>query len=156
VALVDKELTAPALLRLYDYWERKRGARHWPARRDIDPLDFGYVLGNIALIDVFGEPPAFRVRLFGDNLVRKIGVEVTGKRLEDIPLPQLREHFALRCRQIVERGTPYRTKGDYFMDGRASRHELLVLPLSADGTRIDMLLFAFWWEEPAARRPKPL
>ena len=156
MALEDKELSAPALLRLYDYWETKRGGRRWPARRDIDPLDFGYVLGNVALIDVLGEPTAFRVRLFGDNLVRKIGIEVTGKRLEDIPLPQLRDHFALRCPQIVARGTPYRTKGDYFMDDRLLRHELLVLPLSDDGARINMLLFAFWWEEPSARRPKPL
>lgn len=155
MSLVDKELTAPPLLRLLDYWEKKRAARLWPARRDIDPLDFPYVLGNVALLEVMRQPLRFRVRLFGDNLVRKIGLEITGKMLDEVPLPQLRDHLAQRCREIVERGAPYRTKGDYFMDERQSQHELLVLPLSEDGQAIDMLLFAFWFTETAQRHPRP-
>jgi hypothetical protein len=114
MTLVDKEITAPPLLRLFDYWETKRGQRPWPARRDIDPLDFHYVLGNVALLDVLRQPWRFRVRLFGDNLARRIGIEVTGRMLDEVPLPQLRDHFAQRCREIVERGTTYRTKGEYF------------------------------------------
>ena len=147
MSLADKEIAAPPLLRLYDYWEAKRGQRRHPARRDLDPLDFRYVLGNVALIDVLRSPWRFRIRLFGDNLVRKVGIELTGRMLDEVPLPQLREHFALRCRQIAERGTPYRTRGDYFMDERPSRHELLVLPLSDDGEAVSMLLFAFWFAD---------
>jgi len=143
--LADKEITAEPLLRLVDYWEKKRGERCWPSRADIDPVDFPYILGNVALIEVAGLPPRFRIRLFGDNLVRKVGIEVTGRMLDAVPLPQLRDHFAMRCRQIVARGTPYRTRGDYFMDGRPSRHEMVALPLSADGRAIDMLPFAFWF-----------
>jgi hypothetical protein len=155
MVLVDKELTAPALLRLLRYWEEKRGGRRWPARRDIDPLDFAYVLGNVALLEVLRQPQRFRVRLFGENLVRRIGLEVTGKLLDDVPLPGLRSHFATRCREIVERGAPYRTKGEYFIDERPSHHELIVLPLSEDGETINMLLFAFWFldESPPATRP---
>lgn len=154
MALIDKEIAAPALLRLLDYWETKRGRRRFPARRDLDPLDFPYLLGNVALIDVQRSPQRFRIRLFGDNLVRKTGIEVTGRMLDEVPLPQLREHFARRCTEIVERGTPYRTKGEYFMDDRPSRHELLVLPLSDDDTVVSMLLFAFWFaEDPRIRQP---
>jgi hypothetical protein len=144
VALADKEIAAPPLLRLYAYWKEKR-----------DPLDFPYLLGNVALIDVLGPPQRFRIRLFGDNLVRKVGIEVTGRMLDEVPLPQLSQHFALRCRQIVERGTPYRTKGDYFMDERPSRHELLVLPFSEDGESVSMLLFAFWFAEDRRDRQPP-
>jgi hypothetical protein len=152
LALVDKELTAPPLLRLLDYWETKRGPRRFPSRRDIDPLDFVYILGNVGLIDVLREPLRFRIRLFGENLVHKIGVEVTGKLLDELPLPELRDHFTLRCRQIVERGAPYRTRGDYFLDEHSSLHELLVLPLSEDGAEISMLLFAFWFADQGQRR----
>ncbi|MGO8914958.1 MAG: PAS domain-containing protein [Stellaceae bacterium] len=154
MGLVDKEIEAPPLLRLLDYWETKRGKRRFPARRDLDPLDFSYLLGNVALIDVLRTPLRFRIRLFGDNLVRKAGIEVTGRMLDEVPLPQLREHFARRCAEIVERGTPYRTKGDYFMDERPSRHEMLALPLSDDGAAVSMLLFAFWFaEDPRIRQP---
>jgi hypothetical protein len=155
MSLVDKEITAPPLLRLFDYWETKRGPRRWPGRRDIDPLDFAYVLGNVGLLDVLREPLRFRIRLFGENLVRKIGIEATGKLLDELPLPQLRDHFSLRCRQIVERGAPYRTKGDYFLDERQSQHELLVLPLSEDGDAVSMLLFAFWFADQGPRRSAP-
>lgn len=154
-ALVDKELSAPPLLRLLDYWETKRGPRRFPSRRDIDPLDFVYVLGNVGLLDVIRDPLRFRIRLFGENLVRRVGVEVTGKLLDEVPLPQLRGHFALRCGQIVERGTPYRTKGDYFLDERPSQHELLVLPLSEDGAAVSMLLFAFWFLDQGPRSGAP-
>lgn len=154
-ALVDKEIAAPALLRLLAYWEAKRGERRWPRRSDIDPVEFPYVLGNVTLIDVVGSPPQFRIRLFGENLARKVGVELTGQTLDAIPFPELRAHLTMRCCQIVERGTPYRTKGEYLMDGRQSRHEMLALPLSTDGVRVDMLLVAFWFTERQRYRPFP-
>lgn len=151
MSLADKDIVSPPLLRLLAYWEGRRGTRRWPARRDIDPLDFPYVLGNVALVDVLAEPMRFRVRLFGDNLVRRIGVEITGKMLDEVPLPELRDHFARRCRQIVERGTPYRTSGEYFIDNRLLQHELVVLPLSDDDQQINMLLVAFWFIETRER-----
>ena len=154
-ALVDKEITAPALLRLLAYWEAKRGERRWPRRSDVDPVDFPYVLGNVTLIDVVGSPPQFRIRLFGENLARKVGIELTGQALDAVPFPELRDHLTMRCRQIVERGTPYRTKGEYLMDGRQSRHEMLALPLSTDGVSVDMLLVAFWFTERQRHRPFP-
>jgi hypothetical protein len=154
-ALVDKEIAAPALIRLLAYWEAKRGERRWPRRGDIDPVDFPYVLGNVTLIDVRDSPPQFRIRLFGENLARKVGVELTGQALDTIPFPELRDHLVMRCRQIVERGTPYRTKGEYLMDGRQSRHEMVALPLSTDGVTIDMLLIAFWFTERQRYRPFP-
>lgn len=156
MALTDKALTAPPLLRLLDYWETRRGARRYPARRDIDPLDFAYVLGNVGLLDVLREPLRFRIRLFGANLVRRTGIEVTGKLLDEVKLPQLRYHFDERCREIVARGTPYSTGGDYFMDERPSRHELLVLPFAEDGATISMLLFAFWFLDQEPRGPVAL
>src|SRR5579885_2176177 len=48
------------LVRLYRYWDAKRQGRPYPARRDIDPLDFPYVLGQMMLIDVAYDPLRFR------------------------------------------------------------------------------------------------
>src|SRR4051794_34289618 len=54
-------IRAARLQRLHPYWTERKGDRRMPARRDIDPLDFPYLLGNIMLLDVVGEPPRFRV-----------------------------------------------------------------------------------------------
>ena len=49
-------ITDESLRRLYLYLDEKRGARAFPARRDIDPLDFPYLLGWILLLDVSHAP----------------------------------------------------------------------------------------------------
>jgi hypothetical protein len=147
----DHDIASPQLLRLIDYWETRRGPRRWPARRDIDPLDFPYVLGNVALIDVLDAPQRFRVRLFGDNLVRRIGMEITGKMLEAVPLPGFGDQFVRCCSEIVERGAPFRAKAEYVTDDRLSQQEVVALPLSDDGQTINMLLFAFWFIDQGMR-----
>src|SRR5688572_20100313 len=61
-------LQEPAILRLYDYWDARRGARFAPRRQDIDPIHFPYALGDVALAEVLGGSPlAFRYRLVGEN-----------------------------------------------------------------------------------------
>src|SRR3546814_4653792 len=40
------------LQRLAAYWDSCRAGRAMPARADIDPLDMGYLLGNLALVEV--------------------------------------------------------------------------------------------------------
>ena len=58
------------LARLYDYWLSRKGTRRFPSRRDIDPVDFHYVLGHVMLIDVLRDPLRFRVRLHGSDMAR--------------------------------------------------------------------------------------
>ena len=69
---IAAKIADPRLRRFYDYWTGKCGERRFPARRDIDPLDFPYVLGNLMLVDVLRDPQRFRVRLHGTNLVARM------------------------------------------------------------------------------------
>jgi hypothetical protein len=147
----DQDIESPQLSRLMDYWETKRGPRRWPGRRDIDPVDFPYMLGNIALIDVLREPLRFRVRLFGDNLVRRLGSEATGRMLDDETLPEFGTRLAALCRDAMASGAQFhgvreRRTGDHLLP-----HELLVLPLASDGETADMLMLGFAFVDPAAR-----
>src|SRR5277367_2064987 len=72
----------PKLRRFHDYWQGKCGGRRMPARRDIDPLEFPYMLGNLMLIDVLADPQRFRVRLHGANIVARMNYDMTGKQLD--------------------------------------------------------------------------
>jgi len=55
------QIREPKLGRLYEYWTKRKGSQRLPARRDIDPLDFSYILGSIMLLDVLDDPLRFRV-----------------------------------------------------------------------------------------------
>ncbi len=127
------------LLRFYLYWVERKGARRFPSRGDVDPLDFHYLLGNVMLVDVVGDPLRFRVRLHGSNMVMRAGYDLTGKSLDDLPIPEYRRYVIERCKGLVKTGAPLVVQHDRVLGGRPQRYEALWLPFSSDGTRVTML-----------------
>lgn len=137
------EIRDERLLRLYRYWVERKGARRFPGRPDIDPLDFPYLLGNIMLLDVVASnPPRFRVRLHGSNMVMRAGYDLTGKLLDDLPIPEYRNYVIARCKGLVKTGAPLVVQHDRVLGGQPQRYEALWLPLSSDGRTVTMLLCA--------------
>lgn len=134
------EIVEPRLQKLYAYWSRVRGTRRLPARRDIDPLEFAYVLGHVILIDVLRDPLRFRMRLHGSELAVRANYDLTGKLLDDMPGADFRNYVIDRCRGLVETAEPLRIEQDRALDGRLHRYEALWLPLSDDGTTVSMLM----------------
>lgn len=134
----------PDLHRLYDYWSMRARLGRLPSRRDIDPLDMGFMLGNLILVDVVRDPdaatPRFRYRLVGANLVRALGLEMTRRTLDEHPDPQFREVAKRVYKRVVEGARPTAARRDTVVDGRVRRYEALHLPLAADGIAVDMVL----------------
>lgn len=129
------------LRRLYRYWTTKRGTRRFPARRDIDPLDFAYVLGHVMLIDVAHNPLRFRFRLYGSALLdRHQAMDMTGKDLEEHPRPEFRNYLRAEWADTIARAAPSHGFFDRLVDDDVRNFESLRLPLSSDGETIDMLL----------------
>lgn len=138
----DLQISDPALVRFYSYWDGKRGGRRYPGRRDIGPLDLPYILGSIILVDVSHDPVRFRFRLYGSNLVEQTGFDPTGLELSEHPHPQFRAHTDEEWRRTVDLGTPTYSEYDGWYDDRRFRMKVLRLPLSSEGDKIDMLLVA--------------
>jgi hypothetical protein len=137
------------LCRLYYYWRARKGDRRFPTRSDIDPLDFGYVLGNVILFDVVRDPLRFRVRVHGTEMVRRAGYDLTGKYLDDLPITDYRRYVRERCEGLVRDGDPLVVHHSRTLDGRTRQYEALWLPLSDDGQSVTMLLAAliYDWEQ---------
>jgi hypothetical protein len=133
-------IRAPRLQRFYAYWQSKCAGRRMPARQDIDPLDFPYMLGNLMLIDVLAEPQRFRVRLHGTNIVARMHHDMTGKLLDEVPAPQWRGYVLDRCRGLAASGEPLLLMNELALDGWMSRYEALWLPFSDDGGTVDLLV----------------
>jgi hypothetical protein len=130
------------LHRLYDYLEAKRGDREFAARRDLDPLDFPYILGNILLFDVLYQPLRFRYRLVGSMIVARVGYNMTGKFLHEHPHPSYRDYMLDCYAEVIRSRRPSGGNYDLFTDREIKRYQCIRVPLSDDGKTIDKIISA--------------
>jgi hypothetical protein len=136
------DITSERLRRLYDYWDGKRDGKAFPPRAALDPADFAYALANVALVDVLRDPLRFRFRLVGTAIVARDGTDLTGKSIDDHPLPEYRALLRQTYGDVVASGAPAVFRRQMLMDDKPRQYEVLYLPLAADGVTIDMLLVA--------------
>jgi len=134
-------IVSPRLKRLHAYWDAKRGDRPMPSRADIDPVDIPWILGNLSLIEVRGDDDFFW-RLDGSNLTAFFGCEMTGRSISQYPFPAYIEKMRATLRAAVLANGPSRIVRRYSSQTQKWNYESLFLPLSADGSRIDMLMQA--------------
>lgn len=134
----------PRLQRLLQYWEQKRGGRRMPARADLDPLDFVWLLGDVSLVEVHREAGAlrYRFRLMGSRAVERLGYDITGKWLEDLPSPDYRARLVEVFGLLVTRAAPHVERPNMLIDNHVHHYEILRLPLGRDGYHVDMLMMA--------------
>lgn len=136
----EKRTADKRLLALYHYWCWRRGSRRFPAREDIDPIDFAFALGRVSIIEINREPLTFRYRLVSTQLTEHLGYEMSGKYVDDIPSSGHREFARAFYERALAEAAPLYETGTAVIDDYAWWHETLVLPLASDGENIDMLL----------------
>ena len=142
------EIAHPNLRRLYEYWAEKRGERTMPSRANIDPLDITYIIGNVIMVDVVaGEPPRFRIRLHGTNLAQRVGYELTGKMLDELPVDDFRALAQQSFAWVVSKQLPLHSRRDRIIDGKFARYETVIMPLSDDGERANRLLVCLIYDD---------
>lgn len=134
-----------AIGQLYTYWNAQRGARRFPARRDLDPIQMRYALGGITLFNVEppaepGGPPRFRYRLIGSDIVTRDGFDFTGRYLEDLPKPQYRALLLNRLYALVRDPAPRLVRNKQFYDESWYDYEAIWLPLAEDGETPDIMM----------------
>jgi hypothetical protein len=137
---LERETADAAVRRLYAYWVERRGTKPFPSRDDIDPVDFGFVLGRISLVDVLEAPRRYRFRLVGTAITDHLGYEMTGKYLEDLPEAQMRAYLKRLYDKAVAQRAPLYERDQFDFDGRHWKSETILLPLSANGRAIDLLM----------------
>jgi hypothetical protein len=137
---VPDEIAAPQLRKLYEWWCAHRIEGKLPSRRQIDPLDLKFLLGNLLIIDVSYNPLRFRFRLFGSELAARLRHDWSGKPLDTYPDAEFRQHLQRIWEEAVTVSRPIANSRRMILDGRAYRYDGLILPLSSDGEKIDALL----------------
>lgn len=139
----SSEIADPRLCCLYEYWDAKRGDRPAPTRREIDPVEIPELLGFINLFEVQDEPRDFKVRLNGSEIVEILGQEITGKYCSSVISGQ----DAISCKKAfdicVDQRRPAIVQTSLAFCGKPYLGQtIVVLPLSSDGERVDMIITA--------------
>lgn len=143
--------THPKLQSLLAHWERRRGALGVPNRSSFDPLEMREWLGNVAIIQVT-EDGDYAYRLYGTNFVFSFGQEMTGRRVSSLP-PEQQDVLRSEYGRVVETRTPLSRIYTAVFDvptltrseeplRRQATWERLVLPLTSNGTQVDLLMVA--------------
>ena len=142
------DIAHPKLRRLHEYWVEKRGERKMPSRVDIDPLDIIYIVGNVILVDVIdGDPLRFHIRLHGTNLAERVGYELTGKMLDELPVDDFRALAQQSFSWVATKAQPLHSRRDRIIGGRFARYETVIMPLSDDGERVSRLLIGLIYDD---------
>jgi hypothetical protein len=137
----------PVLRAVLDYWERRRGARAMPRRRDIDPAELRQVLPHIQITEVIDGGARFRYRLVGTAIVEAFGAEFTGKYVDELVSGE-RDSFVHACyRAVCAARRPAFVRSKYIttkdIDLTANR---VLAPLSEDGEQVSQILGALTFE----------
>jgi hypothetical protein len=151
------QLTLEMLRALYAYWAGKRAGRALPDRADIDPIEMKAWLGNLMLVERL-DGGDYLYRLYGSTFVNQFKVDMTGKRVNQLPEKQA-EMLRSEYDAVVHSGIPmsrrYTATFDYTSRDKRSTWQVerswerLALPLTAGGAEVKMLLVAAFPLEPA-------
>jgi hypothetical protein len=123
------------------YWSGKRGDRPMPSRRNIDPLELGPgILPHLMLVDV--EPgPRFRYRLFGTVVSDAFGMDATGRYIDEVMVGKYKDFILGIYGDVVAMKKPVYSTSIYGpQPDRKMSTQRLMLPLSSDGSTVDMVL----------------
>lgn len=137
-----------ALQQTLHYWRHLCGERPMPARKDLNPADIPRLLPKLMLADVDGqssssEAPQIRFRLVGTEVVGRFGCELTGHSLSEIDYGPQADEIADLFRRVVDCAEPQFARIIIHQSrDRVIRMEQLLLPLSDDGTHVNMILAA--------------
>jgi hypothetical protein len=144
-------LRAPRLQRAFRYWQGKLAGRAMPARADLDPAEIPDLLPWIILVDVL--PGDFRYRLIGTEVCRIAHRDYTGERLSALagkgPGSVVWSNYeeVARLKAPLSRAPPYVGPSPHVRDC-----ENLLLPLSADGSAVNMVFQVISFDRTPPRR----
>jgi hypothetical protein len=136
--MLDRSKLSLRMERFLALWEEKRAGRMVPARYDFAFEELRPWLGELHLIEVL--PADFRFKVFATGTAERVKREYTGRLLSEAQPKELTREAALAYRQAVDSRTPlFSDRSNVHIEGRAFSWHRLILPLGADGARVDHL-----------------
>jgi hypothetical protein len=128
-------------LDLHHYWLSKRAGRAMPARSDLNPDDIPALQPYLGIADhVIGQ---FRYRLFGIAAAQQLGYDLSGNFVGSyVSTPESAAALRAIYERVFATAHPVFATGEYKTKwGAILDISQLILPLSDDGTNVNMVVF---------------
>jgi hypothetical protein len=144
--VTDFDPKTPELRQALDYWRGKCAGRAMPRRIDIDPVEMRAWLAGTFLADVYfdsasGRPADVHFRVAGAAVGELYGMELTNRSLSEVDMDGYRYQGFANYLCVVEQRQPKYSISRYVGDdGKPHSYEMLLMPLTRDGSACDMLL----------------
>jgi hypothetical protein len=131
------------LNRLWQYWREFAQLSRLPARADIDPSKITPVLPWTFLIDTT-PIDGYRYRLVGTQIVADMGYDMTGQLVSRAYAGPDWDDVQRDYRWVIRNKLPCLTRNSVVLraTGQPYAYSRLLLPLSANGEEVDMLIGA--------------
>ncbi|HET6159545.1 MAG TPA: PAS domain-containing protein [Dongiaceae bacterium] len=132
---------APDIAAFYAYWDSKRRGRRMPARADIDPVEIVPLLPGIMLVDAVADARRFVYRLVGTREVAMRGRDPTGRSVGEGFYGASAEASMASYQDVATRRAVRLERREFTTpDGRYGREQVILLPLSDDDARVNMII----------------
>jgi len=123
---------------VFNYWLSIRGTRHFPAIRDLDPLEISDAGPFSVLMEMIGGGEDAEIRHIGHAI--RAGVEAN--RISEVPSPSLLSCIHAKLPIVAASRQAFAFEDSFETDQGPQRCWVSLLPLSANGTWIDFV-YAF-------------
>jgi hypothetical protein len=134
----------PLLGEIYRYWLSKRRDGALPRRADIKPGELGAPIRHLNLIDVIREPGQalkFRHRLMGTGIIEWLGMDFTGKMVDEHLYGPAAADILTSLTRIVTTAQPFHRLAPLDWNNRKfALTEAVELPLSGEAGEVAMIL----------------
>lgn len=138
---VAADLPTKQLPFVLNLWHSLRDAYGRVRPEQIDPFALKPALGYILLIDVLDDGADFYYRLYGSEVARVAGFDMTGKRTSQIVTGSLASTFYIAgYRALLQRPEPLFTWHEMPMQITINNWDRIVLPLTGADGRISRIL----------------
>jgi hypothetical protein len=135
----DIVISDTRLIRLYEYWLKKKADRVAPSRADIFPEDIPDLLPWVFIVERI--EARLRYRLAGTALTEIYGGTLTGRYIDEIDLDHVTAQYIGEYAKSAETMSPVASRWQFTKnDGRFLAYERVILPLSQGGRTADMFL----------------
>ena len=124
------------------YWEEKRRGRPMPLAGELSLVDLTFILPYLLWVEVEHEPRRYRYRRIGVELERIYGSSIEGLYVDEMPGFLYRRNASKAYAEVVDGGGPVSRIHSFSMTSWFARYERLLLPVSASGDRVDVILGA--------------
>jgi hypothetical protein len=124
---------------LLNHWNRLRGDRPFPLRREIEPADLIPVLPHLMLVGIEYDPFRVRYRLVGTEMVRYAKFDFTGRYADSLAFQDDEAaDWTGYYRAVADTRQPGIGQTDWTVSGGIKRWmEFIICPLSTTGSSID-------------------